>query len=618
MDRHLAAPSPHIATLVASYEESAARHVAARDRERDRGRLVAYSRIAAFLVAVGGLLAAFLGGRFVGPLVALSAGSFLAFLVLVYVHSRIDASEQWHDALAHVNEEAAARVARAWDKLPRIPVAAPPPAHPYAEDLDLFGKASLFQLLGWAGSEAGRATLRRWLLEPASPEAVAGRQQAVRELAPLEGFREELAALGRLVAPEAQHLDVFFEWAEEEGWLHRRAWTLRAARLLRLAILVLVAADATGLIAGAFWLYPMAAGLLLSGLHARRTQATFTRVFSRQPIFQQNARMFARLADARFTSPHLRGLQARLSGSGLTAAAEMEALDRLKRLSDLRFQALFHFPVNALTLWDLWLIERLERWQRRVGRQLREWFQVLGEADALCAIASLAHDNPGWAFPHVDPGATRWAGRDVGHPLLADGQRVVNDVELGPPGSVLLVTGSNMSGKSTLLRSIGVNSILAQLGAPVCASSLSLPPLSIQTSMRVQDSLEAGVSYFMAALQRLKLVVDAAQRSPAGPPRLLYLLDEILQGTNTAERQVAVRHILQHLLSLPVIGAVTTHDLELAASPELAPACQSVHFTEGVEESGDTVRLSFDYKLRPGVATSRNALKLLRLVGLDR
>jgi len=193
---------------------------------------------------------------------------------------------------------------------------------------------------------------------------------------------------------------------------------------------------------------------------------------------------------------------------------------------------------------------------------------------------------------------------------------VANDVIVGPPGTVLLITGSNMSGKSTLLRSIGLNIVLAQAGGCVCASALRLPPADLQSSIRVQDSLELGLSYFMAALRRLKLLVSAAEGTPARGPLLLYLLDEVLQGTNTAERHVAVRRILSHLLELPVVGAVTTHDLELAASPALAPACHAVHFSEGVEHEGEEVRLSFDYRLQPGVATSRNALKLLELVGL--
>ena len=190
-------------------------------------------------------------------------------------------------------------------------------------------------------------------------------------------------------------------------------------------------------------------------------------------------------------------------------------------------------------------------------------------------------------------------------------------MRIGPPGSFVMVTGSNMSGKSTLLRAVGVNVVLAQAGGPVCATSMTMPPLALSTSMRVQDSLEEGVSYFMAAVRRLALVVEAARRTPPGGPMLLYLLDEVLQGTNTAERQVAVRRILRHLLTLPVIGLVTTHDLELAACDELAGACDAVHFSEGVEHHDEGLRLTFDYRLKPGVATSRNALKLLKIVGLD-
>lgn len=607
----------HAAALVASYEEAASAHLAARDRQRQRARIVAYSRILSFLVGAGCLAVSVAGGDGV-PWLVLAAASFLAFFALVYVHSRIDVLERWHDALAHLSEEAAARVARKWERLPVVPVAPASHDHPYADDLDLFGKASLFQLLGWVGSEAGRRTLRGWLLAPAAPATVAGRQEAVRELTALRTFREEFAALGRLVPPGGQDLDAFFDWAETPGWLLQKAWIRWSTWGLRAAILALLALQIVGLVGKPLWIYPMLAGLGLSWGYGRRIHDTFTRVFSRQPLFHQHAEMFARLSAAPVTSARLRQLQNELAGSGLTAAREMAVLDSLKRLSDLRLQALFHFPVNALTLWDLYVTERLEGWQRRVGGHLREWFEILGEADALAAIGSLAHDNPEWTFPDVRDEVDRFTAVALGHPLLPEDHRVTNDVEVGPPGSLLLVTGSNMSGKSTLLRSIGVNAVLAQIGAPVCAERLSMPPLAVYTSMRVQDSLEAGVSYFMAALQRLKLIVEAARRSPGGPPRLMYLLDEILQGTNTAERQVAVRHILHHLLSLPVVGAVTTHDLELAASPDLAGACRSVHFTEGVEEGGDGVRLSFDYKLRPGVATSRNALKLLHLVGLDR
>jgi DNA mismatch repair ATPase MutS len=220
----------------------------------------------------------------------------------------------------------------------------------------------------------------------------------------------------------------------------------------------------------------------------------------------------------------------------------------------------------------------------------------------------------------------------IGHPLLHDDVRVVNDVEVGPPRTFLLVTGSNMSGKSTLLRSLGVNIVLAGAGAPVCATELRLPPVRLWTSVRVQDSLERGISFFMAELQRLKQIVDAARDSgPDDPPlalgatsphrgespRVFYLLDEILQGTNTAERQIAARRIIRFLVDQGAIGAVSTHDLTLAEGPELTPAARPIHFADTVSRDGEGPPMTFDYKIRPGLATTTNALRLMELIGFD-
>ncbi|HET7618775.1 MAG TPA: MutS family DNA mismatch repair protein, partial [Vicinamibacterales bacterium] len=201
----------------------------------------------------------------------------------------------------------------------------------------------------------------------------------------------------------------------------------------------------------------------------------------------------------------------------------------------------------------------------------------------------------------------------AGHPLIPDDRRVPNDVTIGPAGTLLLVTGSNMSGKSTLLRAIGLNIVLAQAGMPVCARGWRMPPADLRTSIRVEDSLELGLSYFMAALARLKAIVDAAEVRRDGRV-LLYLLDEILQGTNSAERAIAVRAVARHLLDAGAIGAMTTHDLSIASEEPLASAAQLVHFTEQVAADGT---MSFDYRLRPGLATSRNALRLMQLIGIQ-
>jgi DNA mismatch repair ATPase MutS len=302
-----------------------------------------------------------------------------------------------------------------------------------------------------------------------------------------------------------------------------------------------------------------------------------------------------------------------LAANGASAPRSMRRLNRILGCAELRRgAAILHAPIQALTQWDFFVLFALEGWRRDAGRHVRGWLEALGELDALAVLAALRHDHPDWAIPEIvqDPVYT---GDALGHPLLATDQRVANDVAVGPPGSLLLVTGSNMSGKSTLLRAIGLNIVLAQAGACVCAARLRMPVVNLQTSIRVQDSLELGLSYFMAALARLKSVVDAAEQS--GDSRLLlYLLDEILQGTNSAERSVAVRAVARHLLDAGAIGAMTTHDLTLAGEEPLKSSAQLVHFTETVDANGV---MSFDYRLRPGLATSRNALRLMQMIGIE-
>jgi predicted ATPase len=321
---------------------------------------------------------------------------------------------------------------------------------------------------------------------------------------------------------------------------------------------------------------------------------------------------------------------ARSEGSHI--ATHMTTLERLTILSDTR-RGLVYFFAQVLLLWDFHVAAGFERWQRRAGASVRGWLDHLGRVEALCSLGALAHDHPDWAFPTVDPGRDTLRGRSLGHPLIPDDRCVGNDVEVGPPGSFLLVTGSNMSGKTTLLRALGANAVLAEAGAPVCAAELTLPPVRLATSVVVEDSLEDGVSFFMAELLRLKSVVDAAEeesrspsRSPSPSPgpspgrsrsngtgrKVLYLLDEVLRGTNSAERRVAIRRVLHRLLELDAIGAITTHDLELSL-PEGVP----IHFRETIHPKAEGgAEMTFDFIARPGIAPTTNALRLLEAVGL--
>jgi DNA mismatch repair ATPase MutS len=277
---------------------------------------------------------------------------------------------------------------------------------------------------------------------------------------------------------------------------------------------------------------------------------------------------------------------------------------------DLRHNGLLHPLVNVLVLWDIHCTLALERWQKQVGKHLRGWFEVIGWFEALSSLAAFARDEPGAVYPELVSDTVVFDAEGLGHPLIAPGRRVPNDVVLPGPGSALLVTGSNMSGKSTLLRAMGLASVLALAGAPVVARRLRMSRLAPATSIRVADSLEAGVSHFYAEIAKLKRVVDAAK----GEAPVLFLLDEILHGTNSRERQIGARWVLAELLALGSLGAISTHDQELCRLPDsMMSTVRLVHLRESVNDGV----MSFDYKVYPGPVTSGNALRLMRSVGLD-
>ena len=600
--------------MTRGYAARAAEHGARRDAELRTSVRLSRLRLATFLPAAGCLTWALARGPTPSPLIA-GGLLFVLFGVLVVWHSRIDERAAWFDALRVANDRAQARIERRWDDLP---VADPPPAidlthHPYALDLDVFGRASLFQWLGPAATPSGSARLAEWLLSAAAPDDVRARQAAVEELAGMETWREQLSAHGVLAGDARQvEIDAFLQWAEGPPVL--------ASRFLRIVVVGLTAAILSlftlfmaGTTDAALWLIPLVAGVVLSFAMGKTIYSAFNRAGAGQHALARYAALFEHVTSSQFDAPRLEELLQALSSGGHAAPACMRRLNRILGFAELRTgAALLHFPIQALTLWDFHVIFALERWRQATGSRVRAWMASVGELDALSALGSARHDNPDWCMPEVNP-EPLFVAKGLGHPLLRDDRRVSNDVDVGPPGTLLLVTGSNMSGKSTLLRAIGLNAVLAQAGGCACAAGLRLPPVDLQTSIRVQDSLELGLSYFMAALARLKAVVDAAEQPRRGRV-LLYLLDEILQGTNSAERSIAVRAVARHLLDSGAIGAMTTHDLTVAGEEPLSAAARLVHFTETVDDQG---RMQFDYRLRDGLATSRNALRLMKLIGID-
>jgi hypothetical protein len=622
------------------YERRRDQAAAAEAREQRLSLRLSVARGAAFLAFLAGMITTVVRAREGGWFVPLAAAAALAgFAALAAVHRRVAERERRAGELRQINQEALDRLARRWERLPQP--SAPPAAagstegdSPLADpdgtladpdatlsrDLNLFGRASLFHLLGTAHTPPGKEALRAALLRPAPVGEIPARQEAVAELAAELELRQRLEVAVRpfeRVPPECER---FLRWAEGGPWLLARPWLVRLARALAvLTPLAVAAAFTTPLPGRAAWLL-IAVNFVLSYAFAKPVGEALDRVAAREHEFLLYAEAMEIAATAPLRAARSAALGRALNPEGRPAHLWMARLHRLVELADARRAALLHLPLQLLLLWDFQTLARLEGWQREVGGRVRGWFAALGEIEALAALSVLRFDHPAWCFPTVREGEERLDGRDLGHPLLPDGVRVGNDVALGPAGTFLLVTGSNMSGKSTLLRALGVNAVLAQAGAPACAAALRLPPLALGTSILVEDSLADGVSFFMAELLRIRHIVRAADRLRAeaqGKVVYLYLLDEVLRGTNSQERRIAVRRILRHLLAAGALGAVSTHDLELAQDPGLAAAAQAVHFRETLHPEGDGPPMTFDYKLRPGLAPTANALRLLEMVGLD-
>ena len=617
-------------------------------------RLYGRLRLALFAAAVAGVWWLFAAGQGAAAWAVMAAAA-LTFAFLVVRHDVAQRRLFRARSMADFNREGILRVRRRWSGLPDPPAVAAPRDHDYADDLDLHGHASLLHLVGVCGTAPGRQTLRRWLFDGADPETIASRQEAVREMAGAYDFRDRLVAEARVMGGggEGDGIEGFLAWAEGGAWLESRRWVRAAGIVLPVVNVTAVVLYSLGMVPVPALVWPLVVSTLLYIRLRKGLNGDFDEADDGESGVRRFSPLLAVLVNAPLQSPCAVEILRRLGStpandlqaeetpahrplSPRTAPEEIAALRSLLDLSDARRSPLFHIPLAIVLFWDVHVLAALERWKARCGPRVRDWLAAAGEAEALAALAALASDNPDWTFPVIDPGAATLRGEALGHPLLAPDVRVPNDVEVGPAGSFLLVTGSNMSGKSTLLKAVGLNAVLAQAGAPVCAGSLRMPPLRVVTSMRVEDSVVDGVSYFMAGLRRLRHVVDAAREqpvssrpaiaSPAGPPphgsdgkptptpHALYLLDEILQGTNSAERRIAARTVLRHLLATGAIGAVTTHDLTLAEAEDLVSRAVAVHFTESVGE-GDA-GLTFDYRLRDGIATSTNALKLLELAGL--
>ncbi len=479
-------------------------------------------------------------------------------------------------------------------------------SHPYSRDLDVFGVGSLFELLSTARTRVGQETLAQWLLAPASPDQVHSRQAAMTDLRTRLDLREDLAVL----AEEAHSLapaDVLAAWGEGEPLL--------ASGVLRFASAMLACVWLLSLAAWAVWglgypaLVISAVNVSLNLAYRRRVGKAVSDAESAAHDLGLFAAVLARLEAEQFAASRLVGLQEALQSQGRPPSFQIARLNRLMEYLDSR-RNLIVKSIDLFVLWTLQCACAVEAWRKQTGPAIRGWLATVGEFEALSALGGYAYEHPADVFPEFAETSPCFEAEGLAHPLLLDRDAVRNDLRLGGDLRVIIISGPNMAGKSTLVRAVGINAVLAQCGAPVRARRLRLSPLAVGASICVLDSLQGGVSRFYAEIRRLKQIIDLTR----GPLAVLFLLDEFLQGTNSQDRRLGAEAMVRSLVGHGAIGLVTTHDLALAQIAEgLGPRAANAHFEDRLEDG----KLIFDYRLQPGVVKTSNALNLMRSIGLD-
>jgi len=555
------------------------------------------------LIAVGAIA---LGAERISPWWLLVP--IIALAVLVVIHDRVDRMLRTSARGIAYYERAVARLENRWIGTGSQGEKFRDPHHVFSDDLDLFGRGSLFELLSTARTSMGERVLAGWLLAPGEPRDVAARQEAVKELRPNVDLREDLALMGdevraalddrRLGGWGTEPAVTFFPGA---GWI---------------ALILAIAAVTTVVTTLLDWttLRPFLFVVLAELAFGMTTRNATRRVVHDVENPANELRLIAlhleRLEREQFSSQMLKGLHERLMVDGTPSTKQIRRLialvDRLDWARNLFFR-----PVAAVLMWMPLFAMAIEKWRIRYGPHVAEWVSAIGEFEAMSSLACFAYERPDAAFPELaESSELFYDSSGLTHPLIPPGEAVPNDVTLGGATRLWIISGSNMSGKSTLLRAVGLSVVLGWAGAPVTAGRLRLSRLRLGASMRTTDSVIDHRSRFYAEISRLKDVVDLAR---SGQP-LLFLLDELLSGTNSHDRRLGAQGVLRGLVERGAIGLATTHDLALAEiADDLAGKAINVHFEDQME--GGQIR--FDYHLRPGVVARGNALELMRAVGLD-
>ncbi len=485
-----------------------------------------------------------------------------------------------------------------------------PKDHYYANDLDLFGSASVFQYINRTSSQMGSAELASWLLKPASLPEILQRQEAIKELKEKNIWRQELQQILQVTEIKNETRKRLNNWVVEptqfiqfKPW----AWLRYLLPALMLVISGLVIYDVLSM----SFFY---GSLLVMAIIAYQLNKVIS------PIHNQLGKIvdelealsgaIRKIEKEDFKSELLAKLKNTLGQKKGLASEKINALKKILDRLDLRYNLVLSFPLNVFLLWNLQQVLDLEKWKLAQRHEVNNWFEILKTVEALQSLATLHYNHPNWVFPVFKEKHFSIVATELAHPLIKAEKRVSNFINIDNAGEVMLVTGSNMAGKSTYLRSVGVNVILAMAGAPVCANKFELSPVQLMSSMRIADNLEESTSTFYAELKKLQIIIEKVNADE----KVFILLDEILRGTNSHDRHTGSEALIKQLIKKNAAAILATHDLELANMKEQYPQ-KILNFHFDVQVSND--ELFFDYALKPGICTSMNASILMKKIGIE-
>lgn len=485
-----------------------------------------------------------------------------------------------------------------------------PHDHFYANDIDLFGRASLFQYVNRTTSEMGSACLAHWLLQPAKKDAIHLRQDAIKELSAVTEWRQILMAFGKEKQIEILTKQRLQNWIQENSVFFKNTLWILLQYLLPAFMLTILALNIAAIVKDPVRNYFLLASAILAYFISKKVVPIHNQVSKMSEELSVLSDSIQLIEKTNFTSALLQKLHATYTIQQGSASIELKKLKNILARLDYRLNPVVFIPLAVLVQWDLQQVIALEKWKKRNQQNITAWFDALGNLEALCSLSTLHFNHPGWCFPAVKHEHFFIEGKAMGHPLINKNKRVNNAISIVQSGELMLITGSNMAGKSTYLRSIGINVVLAMAGSVVCAESFSLSPVQLMTSMRIADNLEENTSTFYAELKKLKTIIEKVNNNE----QVFILLDEILRGTNSLDRHTGSVALTIQLIKHNASAIIATHDVELAKLKEQYPSnILNYHFDAQVSND----ELYFDYRLKDGVCNSINASILMKKIGIE-